>query len=92
MADAKKEEAKAKGAEAVSVDKPKGPSVSYAAPVAEQKALAKSGNLDGAIANLLQLEKTARLVRPRLGFSNANAGGGICSKFLFQPSSLVFAP
>ena len=49
-------------ADAVSVDKPKGPSVSYATPVAEQKALAKSGNVEGAIANLLQHEKTARLV------------------------------
>ena len=39
------------------------PSVSYAAPIAEQKALAKKGNVEGAIANLLQLEKTARLVR-----------------------------
>ena len=59
-------DAKAKGAEAVSVDKPKGPSVSYAAPVAEQKALAKGGNLEGALANLLQLEKTARLVSAEL--------------------------
>jgi len=48
-------------ADAVSVDKPKGPSVSYAVPVAEQKALAKGGNVEGAIANLLQHEKTARL-------------------------------
>uniref|UniRef100_A0A7S2BW76 PCI domain-containing protein n=1 Tax=Haptolina brevifila TaxID=156173 RepID=A0A7S2BW76_9EUKA len=37
------------------------PTVSYAAPIAEQKALAKSGNVEGAIANLLQLEKTTRL-------------------------------
>ena len=40
------------------------PSVSYAAPIAEQKAFAKKGNVEGAIANLLQLEKTARLVWP----------------------------
>ena len=38
-------DAKAKGAEAVSVDKPKGPSVSYAAPVAEQKAFSKHDNV-----------------------------------------------
>ena len=66
-------DAKAKGAEAVSVDKPKGPSVSYAAPVAEQKALAKGGNLEGALANLLQLEKTARLVR-----APCSPPGGCC--------------
>ena len=51
-------------ADAVSVDKPKGPSVSYAVPVAEAKTLATTGNVEGALANLLQHEKTARLVSP----------------------------
>lgn len=51
------------GADVVAIkEKPKGPAVSYTAPIAEQRALAKGGNLEGAIANLLQLEKTARLV------------------------------
>ena len=49
-------------ADAVAIKKePKGPVISYATPIAEQRALAKSGQLEGAIANLLQLEKTARL-------------------------------
>ena len=50
-------------ADAVAIQKPKGPAVSYAEPIAEQKkfAAAAAGNLEGAIANLLQLEKTARL-------------------------------
>lgn len=39
--------------------------VSYAKEVAEQAAFAASGKLEGAIENLLQLEKTSRLVRPR---------------------------
>ena len=51
-------------ADAVAIKAPKGPSVSYAKPIAEQKALAKQrGQLEGALANLLQHEKTARLVR-----------------------------
>mmetsp|Transcript_30634 Transcript_30634/g.79550 ORF Transcript_30634/g.79550 Transcript_30634/m.79550 type:complete len:442 (-) Transcript_30634:384-1709(-) len=48
-------------ADAVAIKVSKGPSVSYAEPIAEQRALAKSGQLEGAIANLLQHEKTARL-------------------------------
>ena len=38
-------------------------SVSYAVQVGEQQALAKSGQLEGALQNLLALEKPARLVR-----------------------------
>ena len=52
-------------ADAVEIKVNKGPNVSYAEPIAEQRALAKSGQLEGAIANLLQHEKTARLVRLR---------------------------
>ena len=37
--------------------------VSYAVQVGEQQALAKSGQLEGALQNLLALEKPARLVR-----------------------------
>lgn len=51
-------------AEAVAIKtEPKGPAVSYAAPIAEQREALKGGkvDLDGAIANLLQLEKTSRL-------------------------------
>ena len=48
-------------ADAVAIKVNKGPSVSYAGPIAEQRALAKSGQVEGAIANLLQHEKTARL-------------------------------
>ena len=50
-------------AEAVAIVTAKGPSVSYAAPIAEQREALKGGkvDLDGALANLLQLEKTARL-------------------------------
>jgi len=48
-------------ADAVEIKVNKGPNVSYAEPIAEQRALAKSGQLEGAIANLLQHEKTARL-------------------------------
>ena len=38
-------------------------SVSYAVQIGEQQALAKSGQLEGALQNLLALEKPARLVR-----------------------------
>jgi len=48
-------------ADAVAIKVVKGPNVSYAEPIAEQRALAKSGQIEGAIANLLQHEKTARL-------------------------------
>ena len=49
-------------ADAVSVE-PRTKGVSYAVQIAEQRALAKGGQLEGALANLLQHEKTARLVR-----------------------------
>ena len=39
------------------------PSVSYADQIAQQQQLAKTGQLEGALQNLLALEKTARLVR-----------------------------
>jgi 26S proteasome regulatory subunit N5 len=45
-------------------------SVSYAEQVAQARAQAASGNLDGAIQNLLSYEKTARLVR-RVPFAGA---------------------
>ena len=50
-------------AEAVAIPTAKGPSVSYAAPIAEQKEAIKGKkvDLDGALTNLQQLEKTARL-------------------------------
>ena len=50
-------------AEAVAIQVAKGPSVSYAVPLAEQREALKGGkvDLDGALANLLLLEKTARL-------------------------------
>ena len=35
---------------------------SYAEPIAKERVLAKSGQLEGALQNLLSLEKTARLV------------------------------
>jgi hypothetical protein len=35
---------------------------SYVEPIAKERELAKSGQLDGALQNLLSLEKTARLV------------------------------
>ena len=38
-------------------------SVSYAVQIGEQQALAKSGQLEGALQNLLALEKPSRLVR-----------------------------
>ena len=50
-------------ADAVQIKSQKVPSVSYAKPIAEQKSLAKGGQVDGALTNLLLLEKTARLVR-----------------------------
>lgn len=49
-------------ADAVSVE-PKAKGVSYAQQVADARALAKTGQLEGALATLLQHEKTARLVR-----------------------------
>ena len=50
-------------ADAVAIkETPKGPAVSYKEPIAEQRVLAQGGNLEGAITNLLQLEKVARLV------------------------------
>jgi len=47
------------------VDEPKAgsKSTSYAEQVAQNRALAASGSLDGALQNLMALEKTARLVR-----------------------------
>jgi len=51
-------------AEAVAIKTaPKGPAVSYSGPIAEQREALKTNkvDLDGALANLLQLEKTARL-------------------------------
>tara|TARA_B110001452_G_scaffold151367_1_gene125937 strand:- start:360 stop:614 length:255 start_codon:yes stop_codon:yes gene_type:complete len=41
------------------------PSVSYATQIAQQQELAKSGQLEGALQNLLALEKPSRLVRAR---------------------------
>ena len=50
-------------AEAVAISSAKGPSVSYAAPIAEQREALKGGKVDleGVLANLLIHEKTARL-------------------------------
>ena len=47
----------------VDTHEPAKATVSYAEQVAAQRAIAASGNLDGAIQNLLVHEKTARLVR-----------------------------
>lgn len=60
------EEEKKKGPEAMDVSQEKAkPSVSYATQIAQQQELAKSGQLEGALQNLLALEKPARLVRAR---------------------------
>jgi len=62
-------------AEAVAIQTvPKVPTVSYAAPIAEQKALAKGGNVEGAITNLLQLEKTTRLGGDQAGTTELCVG------------------
>lgn len=60
------EEKKKKGPEAMDVSQDKAkPTVSYATQIAQQQELAKSGQLEGALQNLLALEKPARLVRAR---------------------------
>ena len=59
-------EEKKKGPEAMDVSTEKAkPSVSYATQIAQQQELAKSGQLEGALQNLLALEKPSRLVRAR---------------------------
>lgn len=67
-------------ADAVAIKVDRGPSVSYAAQVAEQRSLAQGGQLEGAITNLLQLEKTARLVCTR--YLSACAGAVTYSQSL----------